>query len=61
MGTVGVNARQTHSNHVVEMERYLGIEAARSTIMSELRRTYGSYGERTDGEVQRGRRPHGGG
>ena len=45
MGTPGVKARSTHSNHVVETERCLGIEAARTTIQSELRKTYGSYGE----------------
>jgi len=44
MGMPGVDARRTVSNHVAEVERVLGIEAARVMIMRELNKTYGSYG-----------------
>lgn len=48
MGTPGVRAAATKSNHVIEMETALGIEAARSMIMVELARTYGTYGINID-------------
>ncbi len=44
MGTAGVNAKGTRSNHVLEMESVLGIEAARSTIISEIEYVMGNYG-----------------
>lgn len=44
MGTPGVDPTRTESNHVKEMETCLGIEAARSKIMSELGRVYSQYG-----------------
>jgi hypothetical protein len=44
MGTPGVNARRTRSNHVIEVLETLGVEAARVMIMVELAKTYGSYG-----------------
>ena len=45
MGTAGVKARSTQSNNVVETMTHLGIEAARTTIQTELLKTYRSYGE----------------
>jgi RNA polymerase Rpb1, domain 5 len=44
MGTPGVDASKTKSNHVIETASVLGIEASRSVIISELEKTYGSYG-----------------
>jgi DNA-directed RNA polymerase beta' subunit len=44
MGTAGVKAVASKSNHVIEVEDTLGIEASRSMIMVELAKTYGSYG-----------------
>ena len=48
MGTTGVVGKQTTSNHVMEVERILGIEAARSTIISEIRYVMTSYGMSID-------------
>jgi DNA-directed RNA polymerase III subunit RPC1 len=39
MGTVGVHYEATSTNHVAEMERVLGIEAARHAIMEEIKAT----------------------
>ena len=44
MGTPGVNFKNTKSNHILEMESVLGIEAARSTIISEIEYVMGNYG-----------------
>ena len=44
MGTAGVNFKQTKSNHILEMESVLGIEAARSTIVAEIEYVMGNYG-----------------
>jgi DNA-directed RNA polymerase III subunit RPC1 len=33
MGTEGVDGRETKTNHVMEVQTTLGIEAARKTIM----------------------------
>lgn len=44
MGVAGVDGRRTCSNHVIEVEKALGIEAARSTIMSEIQYTMGQHG-----------------
>ena len=49
MGTPGVHARTSRSNHVIEMAETLGIEAARVVIVAELSKTYGSYGIGIDG------------
>lgn len=37
MNTPGVDGRFTRSNHIMEMEKVLGIEAARRTIASEIK------------------------
>ena len=49
MGTPGVRGVSATSNHVMEVERVLGIEAARVMIQAELARTYRSYGIVVDG------------
>lgn len=48
MITPGVRGETTKSNHVMEMKEVLGIEAARSTIMSEIRNTMGAHGLHID-------------
>jgi DNA-directed RNA polymerase III subunit RPC1 len=48
MGTLGVRAADTTTNHVMEVQQYLGIEAARSTIMSEIQATMGAHGMTID-------------
>ena len=40
----GVNARKTRSNHIMDVERSLGIEAARATIMHEIKYTMKEHG-----------------
>jgi len=44
----GVNPAKTTSNHVAEIESVLGIEAARQTIMNEIKMTMGSHGIAVD-------------
>jgi len=44
MGTEGVNGYLTHTNHVMETCKVLGIEAARQTIYNEIQHTMGSHG-----------------
>jgi DNA-directed RNA polymerase III subunit RPC1 len=44
LGTSGVRAKACWSNHVLEMEEVLGIEAARGTIISEIKYTLNEYG-----------------
>jgi len=44
MGTPGVDGTNTTSNHVLEVEKTLGIEAARQTIISEINYTMGQHG-----------------
>lgn len=48
MGTLGVLGHQTTTNHVAEVERVLGIEAARTKIMEEIKYTMGSHGMSID-------------
>lgn len=36
MGTEGVNGRKTKTNHVMEIQQILGIEAARKSIIDEI-------------------------
>lgn len=48
MGTPGIKASASKCNHIIETEETLGIEAARLLIISELSRTYGSYGITVD-------------
>lgn len=44
MTTLGVKGTETTSNHVIEMEKVLGIEAARATIMKEIHTTMDGHG-----------------
>ncbi|PSC73949.1 DNA-directed RNA polymerase III subunit rpc1-like isoform X2 [Micractinium conductrix] len=44
MGTLGVNARSTTTNHIMEVQQFLGIEAARKTIMDEIQTTMKAHG-----------------
>jgi len=48
MATPGVLAHRTTSNHVDEVEKVLGIEAARATIMKEISTTMGGHGIAVD-------------
>eukprot|EP00899_Mesostigma_viride_P025365 jgi/Mesvir1/6012/Mv00758-RA.2 len=48
MGTEGVEPSHTTSNHVMEAEKFLGIEAARKSIMNEIQYTMGSHGMSID-------------
>ncbi len=45
MGTQGVDGKLTKSNHVIEMEKTLGIEAARSTVCGRVYRRGQQKGE----------------
>jgi RNA polymerase Rpb1, domain 5 len=48
MGTPGINWSTTKSNHVVEVQRTLGIEAARRCIIDEIMYTMRSHGMSID-------------
>ena len=48
MGTQGVVGTKTMTNHVLEAASCLGIEAARTTIMKEIKFTMGSHGMAID-------------
>lgn len=48
MGTLGLKGEQTISNHVIEVEKILGIEAARRTIMKEIHDTMDGHGLTVD-------------
>lgn len=48
MGTVGVDGLNTTSNHVLEVEEVLGIEAARVTIANEIQTTMDGHGLTVD-------------
>jgi len=48
MGRSGVRGLDVTSNHILEMEAVLGIEAARSSIIKELKKTMGAYNLNVD-------------
>ncbi|GBF92585.1 DNA-directed RNA polymerase III subunit [Raphidocelis subcapitata] len=48
MGVPGVLAYETTTNHIAEIEKFLGIEAARVSIMNEIKYTMGSHGMSID-------------
>lgn len=48
MGTLGVKGTQATSNHIIEVWKVLGIEAARATIMKEIHTTMESHGLNVD-------------
>jgi len=48
MATPGVKGTETYSNHIMEVEQSLGIEAARILIIKEIQSIFGSYGINID-------------
>jgi hypothetical protein len=48
MGTPGVDARNTKGNHIMEMNKTHGIEAARRSIIDEIQYTMKSHGMNID-------------
>jgi len=48
MATPGVLGTQTYSNHIMEVEQSLGIEAARTLIVKEIQEIFGNYGIKID-------------
>ncbi|EOY20721.1 DNA-directed RNA polymerase [Theobroma cacao] len=48
MGIEGIDGRRTWSNHVMEMEQILGIEAARKCIIDEIAQTMEHHGMTID-------------
>lgn len=44
MGSPGINGRETTTNHVIEVEQTLGVEAARTQISSEISYIMNAYG-----------------
>jgi DNA-directed RNA polymerase III subunit RPC1 len=48
MGVTGVDGRHATSNHVLEVEKVLGIEAARATIIKEIASTMDGHGLTVD-------------
>lgn len=48
MGTEGVNGLKTTTNHILEIEKVLGIEAARKTIHHEIVYTMSKHGMTID-------------
>ena len=48
MATRGIDGRRVVCNHIIEVERTLGIEAARTCIMTEVHKTMENYGIKID-------------
>lgn len=48
MGIEGVDGRYTKSNHIMEVQNTLGIEAARVSIIDEINYTMSSHGMTID-------------
>jgi len=48
MGTEGINGGKTTSNHIMEVEKVIGIEAARRCIIEEIQYTMASHGMTID-------------
>ena len=48
MGIEGIKGTETRTNHVMECERTLGIEAARACIIKEINDTMGAHGMSID-------------
>lgn len=48
MGIDGVDGCKTTSNHIIEVEKTLGIEAARKKIIDEIQYTMSSHGMTID-------------
>lgn len=45
LGTQGIDANKTKTNHIIEMNSVLGIEAARNQIVVEIEKIYKGYGK----------------
>lgn len=43
MGIEGINGHMTESNHIMEVQQILGIEAARSCIIREIKKVMQSH------------------
>jgi len=48
LATSGVDQKRTTSNHIIEVEKTLGIEAARLTVMNEIQYTMQQHGMSID-------------
>jgi len=48
IGTEGVDFKNTTSNHIMEVERTLGIEAARESVITEIEHVMGEHGISVD-------------
>ena len=48
MGTIGADGINTTSNDIMEVLKYLGVEAARSVIMREIKEVMDAYGMTID-------------
>lgn len=48
MGTEGVDGRKTTCNHVMEVHKYLGIEASRKCIIDEIKNVMEGHGMSID-------------
>ena len=48
MGTLGVVGSHTTTNHIMEVEKVLGIEASRRKIIDEIQTTMSSHGMTID-------------
>jgi len=44
MGSPGINGKNTTTNHIIEVEQTLGVEAARTQISSEISYIMNAYG-----------------
>ena len=50
MGSAGIDGTSVKSNHIIEMQSVLGIEAARSVISLEIKYIMSQYGIKVMGE-----------
>ena len=48
LGTSGVQGIKTDTNDIIETWKFLGIEAARTIIMTEIQKTMGAHGMSID-------------
>lgn len=48
MGTEGIDGLKTKSNHIIEVQQILGIEAARTCIIDEINVTMKHHGMSID-------------
>ena len=48
MGTPGIDGSKTKSNHIIEVQQTIGIEAARQCIINEIQYTMRNHGMSID-------------